>query len=65
MTGSVESSSSNPKKNPIDIDDPLYVHPSDNIITSVINLKLLGTKNFRVWRSSMIRALKLATNLIS
>lgn len=42
---------------------PFYVHPSDNVVTSVINFKLLGTENYRVWRSSMTRALKARNKL--
>ena len=47
----------------IHIDDPIYVHPSDNAISSIINFKLTGPENYRLWRSSMVRALKLKTNL--
>ena len=49
--------------NVIDFDDPLYIHPSDNSITNIINIKLLGTENYRIWRSSMIRALKARNKL--
>lgn len=49
MTGSGESGTSNPKRDPVDLDDPLYVHLSSNAITSVINFKLLGIEIFRIW----------------
>lgn len=51
----IESSN---KNEIIDFDDPLYLHPFDNSVTIIISFKLLGTKNFRVWMSYMIRALK-------
>lgn len=63
MIGPVEPDGSNSRKDPIDLDDPLYAHPSDNTITSVINFKLIGTENLRVWRNSMIRALKARSKL--
>ncbi|XP_023743339.1 uncharacterized protein LOC111891514 [Lactuca sativa] len=50
-----ESSS---KTNVVDFDDPLFLHPSDHSVTTIISFKLLGTENFRVWKSSMTRALK-------
>lgn len=40
--------------NPIDFDDPLYIHPFDNLVTIYV-IKLSGIKNFRLWRSSMIK----------
>lgn len=49
---------SSTKIDAIDFDDPLYLHPSDHSITTIISFKLLGTENFRVWKSSMTRALK-------
>ena len=64
MAGPTDESSSGSKNDSVvNIDDPLYVHPSDNAVTSVINFKLLGTENYRVWRSSMIRALKARNKL--
>lgn len=42
----------------MNFDDPLYLHPSDTGVVSIISFKLLGTKNYRIWKSSMIRALK-------
>ena len=62
MTG--EGSGVPPKPgNTIDPDDPLYVHPSDNNVTNIIGFKLLGNENYRIWRSSMIRALKCRNKL--
>lgn len=56
MTG-VESSGSKVVESS-NFDDPLYLHPSDTSVVSIINFKLTGTENYRIWRSSMIRALK-------
>ena len=50
-------------KDTIDFDDPLYIHPSDSAAVTIISFKLTGTENFRVWRSSMIRALKARNKL--
>lgn len=36
----------------------MYHHPSDYASSTIISFKLLGTENFRVWKSSMTRALK-------
>lgn len=58
-----KSSSGSKNESVINIDDPLYVHPSDNVVTSVINFKLLRTENYRFWRSSMIRAFKARNKL--
>ena len=49
---------SSTKIDAINFDDPLYLHPSDHSITTIISFKLLGTEIFRVWKSSMTRALK-------
>lgn len=51
------------KVDPVNYDDPLYIHPYDNTVTIIVNFKLTGTKNFRVWRSSMIRILKAINKL--
>lgn len=42
----------------VDYDDPLYLHPSDTTTVTIIGIKLSGSENYRVWRSSMIRSLK-------
>lgn len=42
----------------VDVDDPLYIHPTDTITGTIISFKLLGTENFRVFKSVMTRALK-------
>lgn len=42
----------------VNYDDPLCIHPSDNTVTTIVNFKLTGTENFRIWRSSMTRSLK-------
>lgn len=41
-----------------DFDDPFFLHPLDNGTISIISIKLTCPENFRIWRSSMIRALK-------
>jgi len=43
---------------PVDVDDPLYLHPSDTSVTSIISFKHLGIENFGIWKSSMTRVLK-------
>lgn len=41
-------STNNNKTKVVDFDDPLYIHPSDNTVTTVINIKLSGTENYRI-----------------
>lgn len=36
----------------------LFLHPFDNGVVSITSFKFSGTKNFRIWRSSMTRAFK-------
>lgn len=47
----------------IDFDDILYIHPSDNSITTIVTIKLTRNENFRLWRSSMIKGLKARNKL--
>ncbi|XP_023771360.1 uncharacterized protein LOC111920014 [Lactuca sativa] len=63
MAGEIPGGSSVPKETPVDFDDPLYVHPSDNTVTSIITVKLTGNENYRLWRSSMSRGLKARNKL--
>lgn len=42
----------------VDFNVLLYLHPSDHFVTTIINFKILGTKNFRVWKNFITRALK-------
>ncbi|XP_071729220.1 uncharacterized protein [Rutidosis leptorrhynchoides] len=42
----------------LDFTDPLFLHASDITSTPIITFKLLGTKNFRVWKCAMTLALK-------
>ncbi|XP_071735299.1 uncharacterized protein [Rutidosis leptorrhynchoides] len=42
----------------LDFADPLYLHPSDISSTPLINIKLIGTENYRVWSCAMILALE-------
>lgn len=63
MVGETPKGSGTPKYVHVDFDDPLYIHPSDNAVTSVITIKLTGNENFRVWRSAMTRGLKARNKL--
>lgn len=60
MTGPAPGSEfgSSSKTESVNYDDPLFIHPSDNTVTTIVNFKLTGTENFRIWRSSMTRSLK-------
>ncbi|XP_052626898.1 uncharacterized protein LOC128133479 [Lactuca sativa] len=60
-SGSIPSGSG--KDESINFDDPLYIHPSDNAITSIVTTKLTGNENFRLWKSSISRALKARNKL--
>ena len=59
MAGETSDGSGVPKETPVDFDDPLYVHPSDNNVTSIITVKLTGNENYRLWRSAMSEVLRL------
>lgn len=64
MDGPIDESSSGSKnESVVNFDDPLYVHSFDNAVTSVINFKLLGTENYMLWCSAIIRALKSRSKL--
>lgn len=63
MAGDTPEGSGVPKDSPVDFDDPLYIHPSDNTVTSIITIKLTGNENFRLWRSAMTRGLKARNKL--
>ncbi|XP_023772322.1 uncharacterized protein LOC111920980 [Lactuca sativa] len=63
MAGETPEGSGVPKETPVDFDDPLYVHPSDNTVTSIITVKLTGNENYRLWRSAMSRGLKARNKL--
>ena len=60
-SGSIPSGSG--KDESINFDYPLYIHPSDNAITSIVTTKLTGNENFRLWKSSISRALKARNKL--
>lgn len=50
MTGHVDSGSTGSSGTKIDhvgFDDPLYVHQSDNIVATIVSIKLIGNENFR------------------
>ena len=63
MAGDKETGPSGNNNNVVDFDDPLYIHPSDNSITTIITIKLTGNENYRLWRSSMLRSLKARNKL--
>ena len=58
MTGEKSGGSGAKSPEGPDFDDPLYVHPTDNVTGTIIGFKLTRTENFRIWKSSMTRALK-------
>lgn len=57
MTGETPGEFSS-KNETVDFDDPFYLHMSDNLVTTIISFNFLGTKNIRVWKSSITIALK-------
>ena len=63
MADSPPETGSSSKVDSVNYDDPLYIHPSDNTVTTIVSFKLTGTDNFRVWRSSMTRSLKARNKL--
>ncbi|GJT20667.1 ribonuclease H-like domain-containing protein [Tanacetum coccineum] len=42
----------------LDISDPLYLHPNDSTVLTIILVKLKGTENYQVWSCAMLLALK-------
>ena len=58
MTNASETLGSSGKNNHVDFDDPLYVYLSDNIVATIVSIKLTGNEIFWLWRSPMIRGLK-------
>ena len=64
MAGDTLEGSGTPKDGTTaDFDDPLYVHPSDYAVASIITIKLTGNENYRLWRSAMSRGLKARNKL--
>ena len=63
MVGETPSVSGSKSPDRYDFDDPLFLHPFDNGVVSIISFKLTGTKNFRIWKISMTRALKARNKL--
>lgn len=47
----------------LDFGDPLYLHPSDTTGVSILNMKLTGTENYKVWSCAMILALETKNKL--
>lgn len=62
MVGPIETPGEGGKDDQINFDDALYIHPSDNVVTTLITIRLTRSESFRLWRSSMSRALR-ATKL--
>ncbi|XP_076941528.1 uncharacterized protein LOC143611121 [Bidens hawaiensis] len=53
-----DESTSETKISKLEVSNPLYLHPSDASTLSIINVKLKGTENYRVWASAMKLALQ-------
>ncbi|KAJ9538263.1 LOW QUALITY PROTEIN: hypothetical protein OSB04_030996 [Centaurea solstitialis] len=47
----------------LDFGDPLYLHPSDTSGTPILNFKLCGTENYKVWSCAMILAIETKNKL--
>ncbi|KAJ9546309.1 hypothetical protein OSB04_018852 [Centaurea solstitialis] len=47
----------------LDFGDPLYLHPSDTSGTPILNFKLSGTENYKVWSCAMSLALETKNKL--
>ncbi|KAL7606770.1 hypothetical protein Lser_V15G19081 [Lactuca serriola] len=63
MDGPNETPGGSGKDDQTNLDDPLYVHPSDNVDTTIVTTKLSGNENFTLWRSSMSRSLRARNKL--
>lgn len=48
MTSETPKGSGTPKDIHVDFDDLLYVHLFDNVVTSIITIKLTGNENYRL-----------------
>lgn len=57
MDGPTDNSSSSNKNEVIDFDDPLYIHPSDNVVTTLVTIKLTSIASYRIWNSVILRRL--------
>ncbi|XP_076933169.1 uncharacterized protein LOC143598977 [Bidens hawaiensis] len=53
-----DASSSETLISKIEASNPLYLHPIDSCTLSIINVKLKGTENYRVWANAMKLALQ-------
>lgn len=63
MTGPTDIPGGNGKTDvTIDFDDPLYSHPLDTFVTTIITIKLMGNENFRLLRFLYLGLLKPVTN---
>ncbi|XP_023734895.1 uncharacterized protein LOC111882761 [Lactuca sativa] len=63
MVGPTESPGSSAKDDQVNFDDPLFVHPFDNSVSTIVTIKLIGNENFRLRKTSMSRALKARNKL--
>ena len=43
IIGPTDESYSGSKADSVNFDDPLYFHPSDNYVTTIVTIKLTGT----------------------
>nr|KAJ0189315.1 hypothetical protein LSAT_V11C800419360 [Lactuca sativa] len=63
MAGPTKSPGGSGKDDQVNFDDPFFVHPSDNFVAIIVTIKLTGNENFRLWKTSMSRALKARNKL--
>lgn len=63
MAGPTNTPGGSGKTEIVDFDDFLYIHPSDNNVTTIVTIKLTGNENFLLWHSSMIRGLRAINKL--
>ncbi|KAM0048341.1 putative retrotransposon gag domain, retrotransposon Copia-like protein [Helianthus debilis subsp. tardiflorus] len=47
----------------IDAGDPLFLHPSDSANSSIVNVKLKGSENYRIWSNAMYLALQVKNKI--
>ena len=47
----------------LDFGDPLYLHPTDTSGTPILNFKLCGTENYKVWYCAMTLAFETKNKL--
>lgn len=47
----------------LDFGDPLYLHASDTVGTSIVGMKLIGTENYNIWSCAFTLALETKNKL--